>query len=215
MVDIDETLRLRLAARTMIEWGILPSSPEYGRVLEELIKIFQKSYEGSSRPNIEILRLDSNGTFLWFLSGQIKKGNRELREMKLSNRNNIANDQRTIEQGVDGLVKELLKSSTKWRPLKSHENERRQNIAVIFEGLGSNDDGVQEAAMRCLVAYILPHNEKLRKHSIDRLDGIIRLVEKSSVVRLDGWVDTVELALGLVIIMGTLGALAYMMFRID
>src|SRR6266571_1260662 len=71
MVLLKGLLRLRLAARTLIEWKTPITAAEYQRVLSDLLKTHPKSSSWGLTLDKEFLNLDDRGVVLWYLSETI------------------------------------------------------------------------------------------------------------------------------------------------
>src|SRR5262249_41621450 len=67
-----DTARLRLAAKTLVEWRTPTWSPQYREVMQELIGV-NKAARGlgltSSHP---LLSIDERGSLLWYLSDTLE-----------------------------------------------------------------------------------------------------------------------------------------------
>src|SRR5438046_2762380 len=61
-------LRLRLAARTLIEWNTPTSSPLYRQVLEKLLEAHPSAQAGGLTIHSSVLKVDKRGIILWYLS---------------------------------------------------------------------------------------------------------------------------------------------------
>src|SRR5215203_2851677 len=68
MVDSEVYLRLRLAARTLIELNTPATSPEYRRVLTDLLSVHPYAASWGLTPDKELLKLDERGAILWYLT---------------------------------------------------------------------------------------------------------------------------------------------------
>jgi hypothetical protein len=64
----ERTLKLRLAARALIEWKEPPTSPRYKRVVEELLAIHPFAAHVGFHLDRPFVKLDTRGVVLWYLS---------------------------------------------------------------------------------------------------------------------------------------------------
>lgn len=64
----EELLKLRLAARTLLEWKITCTSDVYRLVLRDILKCHPYASTLGLQPSSAVFSIDERGTFLWFLS---------------------------------------------------------------------------------------------------------------------------------------------------
>lgn len=66
-----EELRLRLAARALIEWRTPHTSPLFGNILRDLIRVSAIAKQLQIREDSKVLKYDQQGVILWCLSEAI------------------------------------------------------------------------------------------------------------------------------------------------
>lgn len=64
----ERLLRLRLAARSLIEWKEPPTTERYRQVVADLLRVHPFAAEAGFRPDAHWVSLDTRGNVLWFLS---------------------------------------------------------------------------------------------------------------------------------------------------
>jgi hypothetical protein len=68
LTDPRAARRLRLAARTLLEWRTPRSNADYRRVLRDLVAVHPLAAGANLLINEPLLALDDSGTLLWYLS---------------------------------------------------------------------------------------------------------------------------------------------------
>src|SRR5258706_12804818 len=68
MISKDRLQRLRLAARTLIEWKVPVSTEKYQTVLSDLLAIHPYAFDWGLRVNNQVFEIDERGVLLWYLS---------------------------------------------------------------------------------------------------------------------------------------------------
>ncbi len=68
MSSTSEFARLRLAARTLLEWKVPTSSRQYQIVLNDLLRVHANAKSWGLQPGNKLFTLDENGVILWYLS---------------------------------------------------------------------------------------------------------------------------------------------------
>jgi hypothetical protein len=66
--------RLRLAARTLLEWKVPTTARQYQTVLHDLLTAHPHAASWGLRPGSKLFELDENGIILWYLSETLSTG---------------------------------------------------------------------------------------------------------------------------------------------
>lgn len=67
-LSAERMLKLRLAARALVEWKEPPTSPRYKRVVKELLAVHPFAAQAGFSPDSPAFELDTRGVALWYLS---------------------------------------------------------------------------------------------------------------------------------------------------
>jgi uncharacterized integral membrane protein len=171
MTVTESHLRLRLAARTLIELNTPVTSAEYQRVLTDLLKAHPYAASWGLTPDKELLKLDERGTVLWYLSETMTmKASKPLEDR--SAQYVKALEKRSVDGLMDyGVVGDV--NERRWWRDQWLQGERwwqgsysKAQIAdTIFEALQSEES----IGYRSLLAIIVPLEPDLQQESLERL----------------------------------------------
>lgn len=156
MLGVD--YRLRLAARTLLEWRTPSSNPDYKRVLSDLLKDHAGAQLHRLAENADVLLLDEDGSLIWFLSETLQNHEKDNWRFHW-----LATD--VVEKElVERCLITLTTAENEWSfppdVLFGYGNADLRD--VIYTGMTSGREDTKRQALLALVALSMPISAELQ-----------------------------------------------------
>ena len=165
-------LKLRLAARTLIEWKTPITSSEYQRVLANLLNVHPNASLWGFTPNKKFIELDDQGTVLWYLSETMCAEQAKL-SVEQSNGKFRGYIEFLRKVSIEGLINYGVSgytNSVMWTggPTKSKVAD------TIIEALTNRDDLAKSISLEVLIILLIPLEKNLQ---VDKIRELIEYVK--------------------------------------
>jgi len=155
--------RLRLAARTLVEWRTAVSSEQYTRIMSALLRYHPNASLYGLNVGSDVLKIDDQGSLLWYLSDTLN----------VNNSSGITGKSGLSEKAfIDDAVKEFLNqyAFTKTTEFLWAEGPTKLKIAgLILETTSSEDANRRNLGWKTLLAIIIPLDANLQVEFITKL----------------------------------------------
>lgn len=155
--------RLRLAARTLIEWKTPSTTEQYKSVLSDLLKSHPNAARWGLTLNSDVLQVDTEGSVLWYLSDTL-----DANDLGYIGNKRTQDEPDFLEQSVKAFLDDFV-FSRKANVLWPGGPTQLKVAALILETTNSKDPTPNYQGWRTLLALLIPLESKMGVRLVENL----------------------------------------------